>query len=157
MANTDTISINRKCEKCGSDEWMCIDSDDIYKQFCAKCGNYIEITKIDYLRNFQCSECGCLEGTIEENDNLLAIRCKYCGKQTIMLEKHTTNNRRHIGAVPQQPKTYAEIKREQQAHPRCPKCGCTEFTPVRKKFSLPTGFATNKVELVCNNCGYRKK
>ena len=40
---------------------------------------------------------------------------------------------------------------------KCPKCGCTEFTPVRKKFSLLTGFATNKVELVCNNCGYRKK
>ena len=155
MANTDTISINRKCEKCGSDEWMCIDSDDIYTEICIKCCNINEIIKIDYLRNFQCSECGCLEGTIEENDNLLAVRCKHCGKQTIMLEKHTTDNRRHVGAVPQQPKSYAEIKHEQQN--KCPKCGCTEFTPVRKKFSLLTGFATNKVELVCNNCGYRKK
>ena len=153
----ETVILDQECEKCGSHEWMIYDEDDIYKQFCAKCGNYIEIIKIDYLRDFQCSECGCLEGTIEENDNLLAIRCKHCGKQTIMLEKHTTDNRRHIGAVPQQPKTYAEIKREQQAHPKCPKCGCTEFTPVRKKFSLLTGFATNKVELVCNNCGYRKK
>lgn len=39
----------------------------------------------------------------------------------------------------------------------CPKCGSTNFTPVRKKYGLFMGFATNKVELVCNNCGYRMK
>ena len=36
---------------------------------------------------------------------------------------------------------------------KCPKCGHTEFTPVRKKWSIMTGFMTNKVELICNNCG----
>lgn len=41
--------------------------------------------------------------------------------------------------------------------PKCPMCGCTEFVPLRKKWSLFSGFATNKVELVCKNCGYRKK
>ena len=41
--------------------------------------------------------------------------------------------------------------------PRCPKCGGTQFTPVRKKFSLLTGFATNKVDMVCNNCGAIRK
>lgn len=35
----------------------------------------------------------------------------------------------------------------------CPKCGCTEFTPLRRKFSLLTGFATNKVDMVCSKCG----
>lgn len=40
---------------------------------------------------------------------------------------------------------------------KCPKCGSTNFTPVRKKYGLLIGFATNKVELVCNNCGYRMK
>lgn len=35
----------------------------------------------------------------------------------------------------------------------CPKCGGTEFTPVRKKWSLFTGFATNKIDMVCNRCG----
>lgn len=39
----------------------------------------------------------------------------------------------------------------------CPKCGGTEFTPVRKKFSLLTGFMTNKVEMICNNCGTKVK
>lgn len=45
-------------------------------------------------------------------------------------------------------------KREQEKLiTRCPKCNGTSFTPVRKKFSLLAGFATNKIELVCNNCG----
>lgn len=39
----------------------------------------------------------------------------------------------------------------------CPKCGNTQFTPVRQKWSIFTGFRTNKVDLVCNKCGYRKK
>lgn len=36
----------------------------------------------------------------------------------------------------------------------CPKCGCTHFTPVRRKWSFVTGYMTNKIDLVCNNCGY---
>lgn len=39
----------------------------------------------------------------------------------------------------------------------CPKCGSTSFTPVRRKWSLLTGFMTNKVDMVCNNCGYTVK
>ena len=40
---------------------------------------------------------------------------------------------------------------------RCPKCGGTQFTPVRRKFSLLTGFATNKIDLICNSCGSKVK
>lgn len=36
---------------------------------------------------------------------------------------------------------------------KCPYCGHTEFTPVRKKWSFWAGFATNQTELICNNCG----
>lgn len=39
----------------------------------------------------------------------------------------------------------------------CPKCGSTSFTPVRRKWSFLTGFMTNKVDMVCNNCGYTVK
>lgn len=31
------------------------------------------------------------------------------------------------------------------------------FTPVRRKWSLLTGFATNKIEMVCKNCGAVKR
>lgn len=39
----------------------------------------------------------------------------------------------------------------------CPKCGSTQFMPVRKKWDIVTGFMTNKVDMVCNNCGWIKK
>lgn len=52
-------------------------------------------------------------------------------------------------------KQKAEEEKSNTRH--CPKCGSTNFTPVRKKYGLFLGFATNKVELVCNNCGYRMK
>lgn len=38
---------------------------------------------------------------------------------------------------------------------RCPKCFSTEFQLVPKKFSILTGFATNKYDRVCNYCGKR--
>ena len=39
----------------------------------------------------------------------------------------------------------------------CPKCGSKNFTPVRRKWSFLTGFMTNKVDMVCNGCGWVKK
>lgn len=39
----------------------------------------------------------------------------------------------------------------------CPRCGNTSFTPVRQKWNIFTGFRTNKIDLVCNKCGYVKK
>lgn len=150
---SNVTAIGKKCPKCGADEWFIIDETNIYKQFCNKCFNYIEIIKIDYLKNFQCQECNCLEGTIEENDNLLAVRCKHCGKQTIMLEKHTTENRRDINSKPSKPMTYEEMVNAKQ--PKCPKCGSTSIQIVQRKWNLFSGFATNKTDRVCVNCKYR--
>ena len=50
-----------------------------------------------------------------------------------------------------------EKQQEATLKPKCPKCGCTEFVPLRKKWSLFSGFATNKVDMVCKNCGAMKK
>lgn len=156
---SQTISINKRCEKCGSDEWIFIDETNLYKQFCSHCGNYIEIIKIDYLKKFQCSECNCLEGTIEENDNFLAVRCKHCGKQTIMLEKHTTENRRVVGEKPSTPKTYEEIKQSNQ--PKCPMCGSTRIQKISgsRKLMGAIGFGllskTAKSQFECLNCKYK--
>ena len=38
---------------------------------------------------------------------------------------------------------------------RCPRCFSTEFQLVPRKFSLLTGFATNRYDRVCNKCGKR--
>lgn len=60
------------------------------------------------------------------------------------------------------------VKEYEESHPKsvkskdptgsvCPKCGSTEFTPVRRKWSLMTGIFTNKVDLICNKCGTKVK
>lgn len=53
----------------------------------------------------------------------------------------------------EQERIYKELTRSFQ--PSCPHCGSTSFTPVRKKWDIVTGYRTNKIELICNNCGYK--
>lgn len=152
------VKLDKPCEKCSSNEWICIDENNIYKQFCANCGNYVEYIKIDYLRNFCCPECNCLSGTIEENNTFLAIRCKNCKKQTIVLEKHTTENRRQANSVPQEPKTLTEIRNSSSNILKCPKCGSIAVTTGQRGYSLWTGFlGAGKTVNRCGSCGYKWK
>lgn len=37
----------------------------------------------------------------------------------------------------------------------CPKCGSTQIQAVMRKWSLLTGFLTNKVDRVCLNCKHK--
>ena len=46
-------------------------------------------------------------------------------------------------------------RQEEKNKPRCPKCGCTEFQMVPRKWSPLTGFLTNKVDRVCVKCKMR--
>lgn len=50
-----------------------------------------------------------------------------------------------------------ESKQQNSSKTTCPRCGGTTFTPMKKKWNIWAGFATNQVELVCNNCGYKMK
>ena len=145
------IQLNAKCLNCESNNWKCVDKMDVYYEYCEDCNKIaIDIRKQDYLDNFQCEKCNCLEATLEENKKLIATRCKNCGEQSIVLEKHTTLD--HRTAVLNERKSAPPANTK-----KCPKCGGTEFTPVRKKYSLLTGFLTNKVELICNKCGAKIK
>jgi len=38
---------------------------------------------------------------------------------------------------------------------RCPNCGSSDFQMVQRKYSLLTGFFTNKVDRVCTSCKKR--
>ncbi|WP_394923565.1 hypothetical protein [uncultured Robinsoniella sp.] len=145
------VQLNKKCPSCESDNWDCIDDMYDYCEFCDNCHKLVfKARKQDYLDNFQCEKCNCLEATLEENKKLIATRCKNCGDQKIVLEKHTTLD--HRTAVLNERKSAPTANTK-----KCPKCGGTEFTPVRKKYSLLTGFITNKVELICNKCGAKIK
>lgn len=47
-----------------------------------------------------------------------------------------------------------ELKAKEN-EPKCPKCGCTNIQLVPRKWSLLTGFLTNKVDRICVNCKYK--
>lgn len=48
-----------------------------------------------------------------------------------------------------------EIKLQPSNTPKCPKCGSTQIQMVTRKWSLLTGFMTNKVDRVCVNCKHK--
>ena len=125
---------------------------------CPRCG-YIYCS----IENMNCNECGC---TMTETKYSSADFCNIHGMENIRQFKNKLYNEYcysnplfssyqfdkrqqaedKLYAIPQDP-----------SGKRCPKCGNTEFTPVRKKYSLLTGFLTNKVELICNKCGAKIK
>lgn len=145
----DYIELGKICEHCKTDKWVVLDIEGYYDEMCLTCGRGAEINKSNYLEVFQCEKCNCLEATLEENEKLIATRCKNCGDQKIVLEKHTAEYNR---AVLNERKNFSTVNTK-----KCPKCGGTQFTPVRKKYSLLTGFLTNKVDLICNKCGAKVK
>lgn len=149
-------SIGIPCEKCGEDKWSVIDNNDTYIQICTKCANYIEIVKLDFLDNFQCDECNCFSGIIEENSKFMAIRCQNCGKQKIVLEKNTTINHRDPSKLPQRPPKFVTIQKTEPL--TCPKCKSTQVATLNRGYSIWVGFiGSGKAMNVCQKCGYKWK
>lgn len=129
--------------------------DIIYCGICPRCGRICMKIKV-------CDECGCnmiiTKYTQEDYQKYFVEEGKqfenklyneYCYSNPLF-SSYLFDKRQQaedkLYAIPQNPNTK-----------RCPKCGNTEFTPVRKRYSLLTGFLTNKVELICNKCGAKIK
>lgn len=151
----EIVSIGKKCSKCGFDLWMIKDENTMYKEFCTKCANINILKKQDFIDNFQCPDCNCLEGTLEENKNLIAVRCKYCGKQVIVLEKHTTVDHRTKTLEKQQESSISDNT------PKCPTCGSANIKKISatKKLGGVIGFGifskTARSQFECLNCKYK--
>lgn len=129
-----------KCAECGNEI-------SEYSESCPHCGCPTNKTKEIITQriktlpdNIKCPVCR----TVNNSDFLRKnnAKCKACGADLSDLKK-----------LEDEKIKYQERKKANELKPCCPKCGNTQFTPVRKKFSLLTGFATNKVDLICNNCG----
>lgn len=48
-----------------------------------------------------------------------------------------------------------QLQKEEDNRPQCPKCGSTNIQVVPRKWSLLTGFITNKTDRVCVNCKHK--
>lgn len=148
------ISLGKNCEKCNTDEWIVVDHKNEYMEICKKCSNIKIYIKQDFIDNFQCPDCNCLEGTLEENKNLIAVRCKHCGKQVIVLEKHTTVDHRTKSVENQQVNSISE------SAPKCPTCGSTNIKKISSTAKVTNtvlfGIFGNKrkKQFHCESCGY---
>ncbi len=49
--------------------------------------------------------------------------------------------------------SFSNASKKNEVH--CPKCGSTQIQMVQRKWSLLTGFMTNKVDRVCVNCKHK--
>lgn len=155
MDLNDPVSLGKHCKECGNDKWIVVDDVKWYIEICNICSYMNEIKKQDFIDNFQCPDCNCLEGTLEENKNLIAVRCKHCGKQVIVLEKHTTVDHRTKSLEKQQESSISDNT------PKCPTCGSTNIRKISatKKLGGALGFGffskTARSQFECNGCGFK--
>lgn len=137
------------CPKCGMDDWAFIDNPTEYTKICVGCANNGDLTtttykKQDYVDNFECPDCGGLNGTLEENRTKLGVRCANCGKLTIMLLKNSSaTDNRHLAT---------------KNEPKCPKCGSTSITTGARGVNLMWGLiGASKTVNRCASCGHTWK
>lgn len=152
-------TLNRKCEICGDDNWLCTDNVDKYYEWCLTClsrkrETCITHDKQNYINNFECPDCGGLVGNAEENNIKFGIRCNNCGKLTILFEKSpdATNNRARAEEFAARDKYYEDFKNGKI----CPKCGSYNISIGQRGYSILTGFlGSNQTMNRCGSCGYR--
>lgn len=154
MSSSDYVELDKSCPECNQNKWCVADKIKWYQEICGNCGYMNEITKQDFIDNFQCPDCNCLECTLEENKNLLATRCKNCNRQTIVLEKHTTTDHRSSQLEKQNNPTPTT------GTPKCPTCQSADIKriSVTAKVTNATLFGLfgnrRKKTFHCNSCKY---
>lgn len=124
-------------------------------KYCNTCKNYRFPNPVNYDMNRPCPECGGVW------IDLLITYYEYS-----IIKKATYKNKEEIDRViklkREDPVQYELLMnafrqkvKEQEANDnvvRCPKCGSTQVQLVAKKWSLLTGFFTNKVNRFCVAC-----
>ncbi|MEY8352618.1 hypothetical protein AALB39_04585 [Lachnospiraceae bacterium 54-53] len=123
--NGTPIEVDLLCEKCGNTIIIENDIDD----------KFDKITS-DYCRLKEGSKIECLCKNVP-NTNLI-----------VREELPITQNGAKLSSE------YTP-KHLQQNIPKCPRCGCTNIQVVPRKWSLLTGFLTNKTDRVCVNCKHK--
>ena len=145
-------SIGKICEKCGDDNWYCIDNPTSYCMICETCFDTlktmtrIELSKTALVDEFECPDCGSLSGHAEENKRKFGVRCDNCNKLFIQFEKASDSlDNRNIA----------------DTRPKCPHCGSTNISKISTTSRMIStglfGLASSKIgkTMECKKCGYK--
>lgn len=146
------ISLNRKCEKCGKDEWVTVDNPTEFLLMCLMC-NKIVYKKQDFVDNFICEECNCNKGQLSEDDNEIRIICDNCfhSQQVFKKPPIVMNNR--------DKKVYSNnVDTKAESPVQCPRCGSTQITAGARGVNGVWGFiGASKTVNRCMKCGHSWK
>lgn len=125
------------------------------KRYCYICG-YETLDEIIT----ECPQCLCNDVFVQTKDEEELMKLFDDRKLTdAMLELKKNNlveyqlKLQQLKNAKEQEKQIKENNENSSNQHKCKYCGSTSFTPVRRKWSLLTGFLTNKTDLICNNCG----
>lgn len=94
------------------------------------------------------------------------VECPYCnfGKPNKVIMNYSIESQNYICpecsktveiATPDEETNWAAQKQIEQNLPKCPKCGSINIQIVPRRWSLLTGFLTNKTDRVCVNCKHK--
>jgi len=133
-----------------------------YLKICPRCGR-------TNFKIMQCNVCGCdmiltkyicdeyrdliRNKSVEENRKFLRkLYNEYCYNSPAFSE---TEFQRREAEYDDMGYQFEEYQRKSDNTPKCPRCGSTNIQMVSRKWSLLTGFMTNKVDRVCVNCKHK--
>lgn len=146
-------SLNRKCVKCGADDWYSVDDIYTYVEVCSKCHeNGIVYDKRKIIDNFICPYCGHKKTTKIDNNEEFSLVCSNCEHKIYYFTKKyikiDNKNKNEDKEFIERMKQWAAIK--------CPKCGSTQFSTGARGYSIVTGFiGSGKTVNRCSRCGHK--
>lgn len=133
-----------KCPECGKEI-----SDKA--EVCIQCGypikEYMVKNKYEIAAKQQCPKCNSVDWEIRESSGRMF--CNKCAKEVIIDQEQYNFHFKKINEQKQQQATLDSNK------PHCPKCNSTNIQMVPRKWSLFSGFMTNKIDRVCANCKHK--
>ena len=144
------------CPYCGKENYTPSLDGAKYGGCCQECAETINSWIRVKTSHGLCENCEKRGGSAIENDNGVYIKCKHCGKLSLLFERDPESFL-FKGMKYKQRETITIPERKQHETPpvRCPKCHSTQITTGQRGYSLAWGFiGANKTTNRCANCGY---
>ena len=162
MAGGAGMSRKILCENCGS-----VLNEDILKQkgslnTCLVCGASLGMDEdesapeeelIDWYYYDLGGGSGYLDDVFMEDDESSKLAYKF--KAPPRDKNGSSEAAKEILRKEYDPTVFATPSVNTKPEPRCPRCRSTSIQLVPRKFSILTGYRTNKVDRVCVNCKHR--
>ena len=149
------MNSEKKCPKCGSENYWSVDYKDEFYEICSDCKNSRKYSKQMFLASFECEYCCNDSGELFDHDDHISVVCSICEQENIVLIKNNVrfDNRNKVGII-------IDNKPKQSTYiPKCPMCQSPNIRKLTAAKRITHGLAfglfskTARSQWVCDNCG----